>query len=85
MLCALTATIISMPSLRPKYPFSLTLTSYQVGNPCILEGKIFFGVTGTPILKMALQKSKLALADPVPFTLANLTTKSFIFNFSDII
>ena len=33
ILCGFTATIKSIPSLRPRYPFSLTLTSYQVGKP----------------------------------------------------
>ncbi len=43
----------------------------------MLDGKIFFGATGTPIRKIALAKSALALAEPEPFTLANLITKSF--------
>src|SRR3954468_23812059 len=77
MLCGFTATMKSIPSLLPKYPFSLTRTSYQVGKPWILEGKIFFGVTGIPILKIAFVNKKFALADPVPFTLAKRITKSF--------
>jgi hypothetical protein len=44
----------------------------------MLEGKIFFAVTGIPIRKTALVNSAFADADPVPFTLANLTTKSFV-------
>jgi hypothetical protein len=44
----------------------------------MFEGKIFFGVTGTPMRKIALVKSAFAEAEPVPFTFANLTTKSFI-------
>ena len=54
-------------------------TSYQVGSPCMLEGKIFLGVAGTPILKTDLANIRLALAEPVPFTLAKRTVKSFIF------
>jgi hypothetical protein len=42
----------------------------------MLDGKIFFGVTGTPILKIALVKSAFAEAEPVPFTFAKRTTKS---------
>src|SRR5215204_5037589 len=45
----------------------------------MFDGKMFFGVTGMPILKIAFVKSAFALAEPVPLTLANLTTKSFIF------
>ena len=44
----------------------------------MFDGNIFFGVTGTPIRKTALVNKALADADPVPFTFANLTTKSFI-------
>src|SRR3989344_8769766 len=47
----------------------------------MFEGKIFLDVTGIPILKIAFVKRKFALADPVPFTFANLTTKSFILSF----
>src|SRR4051812_10565813 len=43
----------------------------------MFDGKIFFGVTGTPSRKMAFVKSAFADAEPVPFTFANRTTKSF--------
>jgi hypothetical protein len=42
----------------------------------MLDGNMFFGVTGTPILNTALVNKAFADAEPVPFTLANLTTKS---------
>ncbi len=42
----------------------------------MLEGKIFLGVTGIPILKIAFVKRKFALAEPVPLTFANLTTEA---------
>ena len=45
----------------------------------MFDGKIFFGVTGTPIRNTALVNSAFADAEPVPFTFANLITKSFIF------
>ena len=47
------ATAMSTPPLLPRYPLLLTLTSNQVGKPWILEGKIFFGLIGIPILKIA--------------------------------
>src|SRR5690554_800097 len=81
ILWALTQTNRSIPALRPKYPFSLIRTSYQVGSPWMLEGKMFLGLTGMPIRKIALANKKFALADPVPLTLANRTTKSFILGF----
>src|SRR5690606_4449278 len=34
--------------------------------------------TGTPMRKITLAKSPFALAEPEPFTLANLTTKSLV-------
>ncbi len=44
----------------------------------MFDGKMFFGVTGTPILKIAFVNSAFADAEPVPFTFANLITKSLI-------
>ena len=44
----------------------------------MLDGKIFFGVTGIPIRKIALVKKALADAEPVPLTFAKRITKSFI-------
>ena len=35
------------------------------------------GAAGTPMRRIALANSSLALAEPEPLTLANLTTKSF--------
>lgn len=44
----------------------------------MFDGKIFFGVAGTPIRNTARVKSAFAEAEPVPFTLAKRTTKSLI-------
>ncbi len=68
-----------MTSTRPEraiQPSPVTRISYQVGSPWILDGKKFLPTTGTPIRKIDFMISELALADPVPLTLANLTTKS---------
>jgi hypothetical protein len=46
----------------------------------MFDGKIFFAVTGTPIRNTALVNSAFADAEPVPFTFAKRTTKSFIFS-----
>src|SRR5688572_14734064 len=43
----------------------------------MFDGKMFLGVTGIPILKIAFVNKKLALAEPVPLTFANRITKSF--------
>ena len=73
------ATIKSIPSRRPRYPSPFTRTSNHVGNPCLFHGKIFLGDTGTPIRNTAFANKELALAEPDPFTLANLITKSLMF------
>ena len=44
----------------------------------MFDGKIFFGVTGTPIRKTAFVNRAFADAEPVPFTFAKRTTKSLI-------
>src|SRR5690606_13915071 len=62
----------------PSQPRSDTRTSYQVGRPWMLDGKMLRGLTGTPIRRMALANSSLAEAEPEPLTLANLTTKSLV-------
>src|SRR6478672_906763 len=66
----------SMPPRRPSQPRSVTRTSYQVGNPWMFDGKMLRGLTGTPMRRIALANSSFAEAEPEPFTLANLTTKS---------
>src|SRR5690348_3206627 len=50
---------------------------YHVGRPEILEGKRFFVLTGTPILKEARAKRPLAVWLPEPFTVATTMEKSF--------
>src|SRR5258707_14159619 len=75
--CGFIATIRSQPPRRPTHPFPETRTSNQVGRPWMFEGKIFRVATGTPIRRMARANNSFAEAEPEPFTLANLTTKSF--------
>src|SRR5918993_5586830 len=75
--CGFIATIRSTPPRQPRYPACETRTSYQVGRPWMLEGKMLRGLTGTPMRRIDFAKSVLAEADPEPLTFANLTTKSF--------
>src|SRR3954470_17917442 len=70
------ATIRSTPPRRPRCPASVIRTSYQVGRPWMLDGKMLRAATGTPIRITERANRPLALAEPEPFTLANLTTKS---------
>src|SRR5687767_9940281 len=70
------ATIRSTPPRRPRCPASVIRTSYQVGRPWMLDGKMLRAATGTPIRMTERAKRPFALAEPDPLTLANLTTKS---------
>src|ERR1041384_3920634 len=74
--CGFMQTIRSTPPRRPSQPSPDTRTSYQVGRPWMFEGKMLRAQTGTPIRRIERANSSLADADPEPFTLANLTTKS---------
>src|SRR6266849_691644 len=67
---------MSTPPRRPRWPLSLMRTSYQVGRPWMFDGKMLRELAGIPIRRIDLAKSALALAEPDPLTLANLTTKS---------
>src|ERR1700729_3886751 len=51
---------------------------YQVGNPAMLEGKRFFPLTGIPIPKMLLSRTRLADCEPEPFTVATWMLKSLM-------
>ncbi|OQX64008.1 MAG: hypothetical protein B5M51_04380 [Anaerolinea sp. 4484_236] len=51
---------------------------YQVGNPWIFEGNIFFPVTGMPILKMARNIVKFEVWLPEPFSVPTVIEKSLI-------
>src|SRR5882762_1025470 len=64
------------PPRRPSQPLPETRTSYQVGRPWILEGKMLRDATGTPMRRMERANISLADAEPEPLTLANFTTKS---------
>jgi hypothetical protein len=75
--CGFIATIKSTPPRAPRWPASVTRTSYQVGSPWMLEGKILRGLTGTPWRRIERANISLALAEPEPLTLAKRTTKSF--------
>src|ERR1700754_2715459 len=67
---------MSTPPRRPCQPFSLTRTSYHVGRPWMLLGKMLRGLTGTPMRSRLRANNSFADAEPEPLTLANLTTKS---------
>src|SRR5687767_4198552 len=74
--CGFIATMRSTPPRRPRWPFSVTRTSYHVGRPWMFDGKMLRGETGMPMRRKLFAKSSFADAEPEPLTLANLTTKS---------
>src|SRR3954467_11621512 len=76
--CGFIATIRSQPPRRPTQPLPDTRTSNQVGRPWIFDGKILRVATGTPMRRIDRANISFAEAEPEPFTLANLTTKSFV-------
>src|SRR5882672_9884774 len=68
----------STPPRRPIQPLPETRTSNQVGRPWMFDGNMFRVATGTPMRRMERANSSFADAEPEPFTLANLTTKSLV-------
>src|SRR3546814_13851329 len=76
--CGFIATFRSTPPRWPSQPRSDTRTSYQVGRPWMLDGKLLRGLTGTPMRRMALANRSLADAEPEPLTLATLTKKTLV-------
>src|SRR6478736_5115250 len=71
------ATMRSVPPRAPRWPDPDTRTSYQVGRPWMLEGKMLRGATGIPMRRIARANNSFALAEPEPLTFAKRTTKSF--------
>ena len=76
--CGFIATIRSQPPRRPTQPLAETRTSNQVGRPWMFEGKMLRVAMGTPMRRMERANNSFADAEPEPFTLANLTTKSLV-------
>src|ERR1700756_4529306 len=74
---------MSTPPRRPRWPLSLIRTSYQVGRPWMFEGKMLRELAGMLIRRIDLANNELALAEPDPLTLANLTTKSLTLVIAD--
>src|SRR5882672_10865595 len=66
----------STPPRAPRWPSPVMRTSYQVGRPWMLDGKMLRGLTGTPMRSRERANISLAEAEPEPLTFANLTTKS---------
>src|SRR3954468_548004 len=76
--CGFIATIRSQRPGRPTQPLADTRTSNQVGRAWMFDGKMLRVATGTPMRRVARANNSFADAEPEPFTLPNLTTKSLM-------
>src|SRR5512133_894947 len=70
------ATSRSTSGLRAVHPSPLARIVNHVGRPAMLDGKMFFPETGTPIWKMARRRTALADCEPEPFTVATWIARS---------
>src|ERR1700722_18731013 len=75
---AFIATSISISRRRATYPCLLARMVYQVGNPAMLEGKRFLPLTGMPMAKMLLSRTRFADCDPDRLTVATWMLKSLM-------
>jgi hypothetical protein len=65
---------MSLEAMKTMWPQGLI--SYHVGSPWMFDGKTFFPDTGIPMRKRAWRRRPLALAEPVPLTVATFRAKS---------
>jgi hypothetical protein len=63
-------TMMSTSFLRAIQPSLLARMVNQVGRPAMLDGNMFFPLTGTPIWKMDRIRTLFELWDPEPLTVA---------------
>ena len=61
-------TMMSTSFLRAIQPSLFARMVNQVGSPAMLDGNMFFPLTGTPIWKMDRIRTLLELCDPEPLT-----------------
>ncbi len=62
---------------RPTWPRSLTRMVNQVGSPWMLDGKMFFPLTGIPMRNRARMMAVLDVWLPDPLAVATVIEKSF--------
>src|SRR5438552_4826944 len=69
-------TIRSTSFLRPIQPSLFARMVNQVGRPAMLDGNMFFPLTGTPIWKMERIRTLFDDCDPEPLTVATWMVQS---------
>src|SRR5215212_6359569 len=75
--CAFMQTMMSTSFLRAIQPSLFARMVNQVGRPAMLEGNMFFPLTGTPIWKMERMRTLFDDCDPEPLTVATWIVQSF--------
>src|ERR1051325_140920 len=74
--CAFMQTIRSTSFLRPIQPSLFARIVNQVGRPAMLDGNMFFPLTGTPIWKMERINTLFDDWEPDPLTVATWMVQS---------
>src|SRR5205085_7683431 len=75
--CTFMQTITSTSFLRAIHPSLFARMVNQVGRPAMLDGNMFFPLTGTPIWKIERINTLFDDCDPDPFTVATWIVQSF--------
>src|SRR5437763_9467379 len=75
--CAFMQTMMSTSFLRAIQPSLFARMVNHVGRPAMLEGNMFFPLTGTPIWKMERMRTLFDDCDPEPLTVATWIVQSF--------
>src|SRR5205807_3453645 len=74
--CAFMQTMMSTSFLRAIQPSLFARMVNQVGRPAMLEGNMFFPLTGTPIWKIDRISTLFEDCDPEPLTVATWMVQS---------
>src|SRR5947209_4704971 len=76
--CGFMQTMMSTSFLRAIQPSLFARMVNQVGRPAMLEGNMFFPLTGTPIWKMERIRTLFDDCDPEPLTVATWMVQSLM-------
>src|SRR6266849_95393 len=74
--CAFMQTMMSTSFFRATHPSLFARIVNHVGSPAMLDGNMFFPLTGTPIWKMERISTLLDDCDPDPLTVATWIVQS---------
>src|SRR5436190_21574702 len=74
--CAFMQTMMSTSFFRAIHPSLFARMVNHVGSPAMLDGNMFFPLTGTPIWKMERIRTLFDDCDPEPLTVATWIVQS---------